>query len=234
MTIHIEDDDPIIDQCGFCDWGRVGDHECRYCGGNGVDVFDRSAVLTLAHNLGIAGALAHVARTAPRVHFTSRLCGAARRIQAMLQRLTPIVLILALTAIAGCAGTWGGPDRPRAGYVTPLYVASSALVACDAGQTLWMSHGGRYDRMSRPGYQLAEMNPILGREPSQGLLVGIALANVVGGYAVLKAPVPDWLKGLWFGAITAVESYTVAGNAKWTGACGVVGTRENGFVEAAR
>lgn len=57
MSISIVHDDPLIEQCGYCDNGIQGDAYCRYCGGDGVDVFDFSALATLAHNLAIGAGL---------------------------------------------------------------------------------------------------------------------------------------------------------------------------------
>ena len=57
VAFEIIDTDPVVDQCGYCDNGIQGDQYCRYCGGDGVDVFDRSSLFTLAHNLAIAGGL---------------------------------------------------------------------------------------------------------------------------------------------------------------------------------
>lgn len=53
MSIYIVHDDPVIDQCGCCDNGIQGDHYCRFCGGDGISVFDLSALATLAHNLAV-------------------------------------------------------------------------------------------------------------------------------------------------------------------------------------
>lgn len=111
-------------------------------------------------------------------------------------------------------------------------IASSGAVACDVSGTIWMSHGGRYDRMSDRGWQLAEMNPLLGHEPSQVTLAAAGLAVIGVNYVVLRSPLPTWLKITWFGALGAAEAYTLAGNARWTGACGVVGTHDGGIFPA--
>jgi hypothetical protein len=111
-------------------------------------------------------------------------------------------------------------------------IASSAAVACDVGGTIWMSHSGRYDRMSDRGYQLAEMNPLLGHEPSPATLVGAAVAVIGLNYAVLESPLPAWVKSGWFGVLGAAEAYTLAGNARWTGACGVAWTHDAGIFPA--
>lgn len=53
-NIIIVHDDPLVEQCGYCDNGIQGDQYCRYCGGDGVEVFDYSPLATLAHNLAVA------------------------------------------------------------------------------------------------------------------------------------------------------------------------------------
>lgn len=59
MNIEIIDTDPVIEDCDhlWCEDGRVGDHYCSRCGGDGMRTFDRSALFTLAHNLAVAGAM---------------------------------------------------------------------------------------------------------------------------------------------------------------------------------
>jgi hypothetical protein len=65
-AIELIDSDPVIEECDYpkCRGGAVGDQWCPRCGGSGYQTFDRSAILTLAHNLAIAGALASRARLA--------------------------------------------------------------------------------------------------------------------------------------------------------------------------
>ncbi len=57
--MEIIDDDPVVEECRhlWCDGGRVGDQYCPTCGGDGYETFDRSRLLTLGHNLAIAGAM---------------------------------------------------------------------------------------------------------------------------------------------------------------------------------
>ena len=57
MSIFIVHDDPVIEQCGYCDNGINGDAYCWKCGGDGVDVFDLSTLATLSHNLSIVAGL---------------------------------------------------------------------------------------------------------------------------------------------------------------------------------
>ena len=56
-AFELIDTEPVVDQCGYCDNGVHGDQYCRYCNGDGVSVFDRSSLLTLAHSLAVAGGL---------------------------------------------------------------------------------------------------------------------------------------------------------------------------------
>jgi hypothetical protein len=130
-----------------------------------------------------------------------------------------VLRILPCLALLACAGTWG--DRG----LTATYAASSALVACDAGQTIWASDRGAWDRRAADGVPLMERNPVLGRTPGPDMLAGIALANAVGGYALLQSSAPRWLKWLWFGGVAAAEAYVVRDNATSAGLgmCGLGG-----------
>ncbi len=133
--------------------------------------------------------------------------------------LPGITALLALVLSIGCAGTWG--DR---GLAT-TYVASSALVACDVGQTIWASDGGRWDRMAPDGRALGERNPLLGQTPGPDTLLAIAVGNAIGGAILLQSDAPRWLKWAWFGSVTAMEVINVPNNARHgLGTCGVSGT----------
>jgi hypothetical protein len=146
----------------------------------------------------------------------------------MRQQMTTIrialTLSLAITA-AACSGTWG-EGRTRDAVIAG-YVASSALVACDISGTLWMSHGGRYDRVVGGGH-LVEGNQLLGHEPSISLLAGVGVGLIAGGLRLVSSDLPSWVKLSWFGAVTAVESYAVINNLEWVGACGA-GARDAGL-----
>lgn len=139
-----------------------------------------------------------------------------------MKALLPIALLL-----AACTGTWGSPGHSRTTKtaLTVGYATSSALVACDAGQTVWASNGGRWDRHSEArNKRIAESNPMLGQAPSIPLLAGIATANAVLGYALLQAPLPAWIKSLWFGGLAATEGYIVGWNSQYSGLCGLAMT----------
>lgn len=129
-----------------------------------------------------------------------------------------------IASSAACSGTW------CARGATIAYAASSALVACDVGQTLWASDGGAWDRMSSRGNPIGELNPVLGHNPSPSLLAAIPVAYALVGYAIDRSSLPSWAKIAAFGGVTAAEAYTVAGNVarESSGACGVVGTRSHG------
>lgn len=131
-------------------------------------------------------------------------------------------LVISSTA---CTGTWGNPGHSRTTHhaLVASYVASTAISACDVGQTIHVSNGGRWDRrvvVNGQSYRALESNPMLGKTPRPELLAGIAIANAVAGYVLIQAPLPAWLKGLWFGSIGAVETAMVVNNAPWGGACG--------------
>jgi hypothetical protein len=147
------------------------------------------------------------------------------------------IAAVALVVIASaCTGTWGAPGHSRSTHraLVAGYVASTALQSCDVGQTVWASHGGRWDRASRPGYKMAEMNPILGHEPDPKALVGVAVANAIVGYVMLEAPIPAWIKGAWYSALATTEAVIVAGNYRFTGACGLADTHFAGYDQSAR
>lgn len=57
MNWTIQDNEPDITDCPQCECGVVGDDYCPNCGGDAVEVFDRSALYTLAHNIQVGAAL---------------------------------------------------------------------------------------------------------------------------------------------------------------------------------
>ena len=84
-----------------------------------------------------------------------------------------------------------------------LLATSTAAIACDWGMTRWMPKTGAYER----GY--AELNPIMGRNPSLGqidaVFAGLIVANVAS-YFVL----PKWAKAILYTSTTALEAGNVA------------------------
>ena len=173
-----------------------------------------------------------------------RDCGTGVDVSIMV-RLLPRILLRILPGVytaltVACSGTWGGPTDRTTWHrhaITASYVAAATLSVCDSAGTIWMSHGGRYDRASltpgHEGWALAESNPLLGREPPRVLIGLAALGAAAGGWALLTADsVPAWIKGIVFGGWIAVEgAVNVANNQHGTGVCGVIGTRSAGFVE---
>ena len=142
-----------------------------------------------------------------------------------------VILVLAL-ATAACSGTFGAPSRGTQRALTAGYVASTALLACDVGGTIWMSHGGRYDREAGKGFRMVETNPLLGHEPDPTLLFGIGVALATVGVVVLESErLPTWAKAAWFAGVGVAETYAVAQNVPLVGACGLTGTGETGFVK---
>ncbi len=138
--------------------------------------------------------------------------------------------ILIVTVLAsGCAGTWG--DRG----LTATYAASSALVACDAGQTIWASDSGRWDRVAPNGQRLGELNPVLGQSPSPDTIAAIAVGHAVVGAVLLESNAPRWLKWAWFGGVAAAETVTITVNHRaGLGTCGLAGTSRGLTTEARR
>lgn len=58
MSAIIVDTSPLPFDCMRCNGtGIVAAEWCMECGGAGCDWFDRSTLMTLAHNLAVAGAL---------------------------------------------------------------------------------------------------------------------------------------------------------------------------------
>lgn len=140
-----------------------------------------------------------------------------------------LVTLALLTA--ACSGTWGSSGRSTHHALAAGYGVTTALLACDVAGTVWMSHGGRYDREAGHGFRMAETNPLLGHEPDPTLLVGIGVAvATIGGVLLQSERVPTWAKAAWFGAVGVVETYAVAQNAPLVGACGLAGTSETGTV----
>lgn len=115
--------------------------------------------------------------------------------------MKPALLVLVLV---------GGCTSERA--LTAGWLTTSALIACDYGQTLYAAHGGAWDRPSSPGHTLGEMNPLLGSRPSVATLGEVFLIDEVINTAVRVSPLPDWFKASWFGAVGAAETYTVGTN----------------------
>ena len=117
--------------------------------------------------------------------------------------------LLAALACVGCSD-----------YVKIGVVASSTLIACDYGSTMWSSDGGRWDRPGPPGTRLAEMNPLLGHSPSPSLLTAAAIADIGWGLIVYRSHVPTWLKVAYYTTVSIVETDMVVHNAHYAGACG--------------
>lgn len=126
------------------------------------------------------------------------------------------ILILAVLA-SGCAGTI---TEERG--LTAAWFATSAISTCDYGQTLYAAHGGAWDRASdRPGYKLGEMNPLLGERPSVDTLSKVWLVDQVALTGTRIAPMPKWIKWAIFGAVTALDGYTVVTNHGKRWSCGI-------------
>lgn len=131
--------------------------------------------------------------------------------------LRTIVCALVLLG-AGCSTL----NRVQNRHVRPMWIATSAVIACDYGQTMWASNGGQWNRSKEPGMVLAEMNPLLGQQPSPALLTAVVLADLGVNTLIYKSNIPPWLKAAYFVGMGVVETKTVALNVYDTGLCGVI------------
>jgi len=150
-----------------------------------------------------------------------------------------LIALIALIAFTGCAGTFGAtaPERPRTSWFEPrdtaletAWVATSALTACDSAGTIWSTNFGAYNRVTSPGMVLGERNPmvtaLLGDHPGPAAFVVSGLVTIGASYAVTRAPLPRWVRWTLLGGLGAVESFAVAANARYAGACGLAGVTD--------
>ncbi len=81
------------------------------------------------------------------------------------------------------------------------FAAGEIAIACDWAMTAWMAdHYG-------DGYR--ELNPVLGKYPTQGVIAGaIGSALIVNAliYVAPKSIVPDWFKAGWLPWVAIVET----------------------------
>lgn len=120
-------------------------------------------------------------------------------------------IVLASLLAAGCSSWRAMPTNHRVA-LTSAWAVTSAVVVLDLCTTIDASNGGKWDRMTRPGFMLAEVNPMLGSAPSMTTL-GVATAStLVINAAVLLLPLPRWIQYSWFGAVGVADSAVVAGN----------------------
>lgn len=138
------------------------------------------------------------------------------------------IALLAILAVTGCAGTFGGPaGRHRAATWTTrgLMIEAEAAELCDRGQTLYMADGGAYDRTDGHA-RLVERDPVLGTNPSPGKIDAAFVVAMVGIAAIEVLPRKA---GLPVAAVIAgVETISVVRNAREiraTGARGFCGGR---------
>lgn len=109
----------------------------------------------------------------------------------------PLLLAALVAGLTGCI------SAQHAKYA--LIAETSAVTACDLGQTLWMAHDGRWDR------DLTEMNPLLGDRPSDGRIIAMNLSAVLLNAAIGLTLPKSW--GItWLGATATVETANVTTN----------------------
>lgn len=136
--------------------------------------------------------------------------------------MKPIVkaalIAYAVNTCAGCAINHTNTNRA-------LYASSAALIACDVGQTIWVSNGGRWDRLNaETGKPLTEANPMLGSSPSVGTLSTVLVTDLVVHSAIMLSPLPKWVKTAWAGGVVGVEAAAVGNNYDRTSSvCGLWG-----------
>lgn len=110
------------------------------------------------------------------------------------------VLVLVLVSVAPATGC--GEMLTKRGQRI-LLATSTAAIACDWGMTRWMPRTGAYEK----GY--AELNPIMGRNPSTAqidvVFAGLLIANVASYYVL-----PRWAKGILYTSTTAIEGGNIA------------------------
>lgn len=98
----------------------------------------------------------------------------------------------------------------------------NALIACDAGQTMYASDGGRWDR---PGDSLGtvqrELDPILGAAPAGPVVLAAAGFAMIGITSVGYSRLPRWLRVVVLGAVGIGEAYLVATHFHDAGLCGI-------------
>ncbi len=108
-------------------------------------------------------------------------------------------IVVACLVVSACSPRWILKDRGQ----KVLLATSTAAIACDWGMTRWMPKTGGYEM----GY--AELNPIMGRNPSLGqidaVFVGLIAANLAS-YWVL----PKWAKAILYTSVTGLEAGNIA------------------------
>lgn len=84
-----------------------------------------------------------------------------------------------------------------------LLATSTAAIACDWGMTRWMPRTGAYEK----GF--AELNPIMGRNPSltqiDVVFASLLIANVASNWVL-----PRWAKAVLYTTTTVVEAGNIA------------------------
>lgn len=98
-------------------------------------------------------------------------------------------------------------------------IANTALIVCDLGQTLYVSDGGRWDRVGEHGAPLLERNPLLGRTPGASVIVTAAAIGVAANWILYASDAPEWLKTIGLSTVTGIEGANVAIN--YGGVCGL-------------
>jgi hypothetical protein len=107
--------------------------------------------------------------------------------------------MLALAVLLGLPRLAAGQHRTALDY--GLAVGSTALIVADWSQTLQLADNPR---------RWGELNPLLGRHPSEGRVnTLLSLAVISNGGALLLPKTP---RRIWYAAVTALEAFAVIHN----------------------
>lgn len=128
--------------------------------------------------------------------------------------LRRLPIVLACVVLAACVSN---EHELRMGST----LAVDSLIACDVGQTVYASDGGRWDRPmpDQPGYVQQETNPLLGHTPSIPLLAGAA-AVAIAATTMAGVKLPAWAAYPVLLGVGSVESYLVGKHLSTAGVCG--------------
>lgn len=94
----------------------------------------------------------------------------------MLKRML-VVMVMLTGCLSGSQARWAKRASLAAG---------NAAILCDLSQTLWMADGGKWD------HGLSEMNPVLGRYPGTGTIIGASLGSIAVNTALYYLLPGSW------------------------------------------
>lgn len=124
-------------------------------------------------------------------------------------RTTVVATLLAAAATASACSP--AMMRRHRTYQRVLATEIGLVGACDLGETLNVSNGGRWDG------EMREQNPLLGSHPSRERLTVSAVAAVAAVAAFTYVPddvIPEWIKSTLLTYVAVYETYNVYVNAR--------------------